>query len=87
MEVGVNEKAEVESMTGRLQNSVKINGERRVVEFSKLLRRPITRTSVLEGLSESKLADIQLETLEKTAWSWLTETVKSSGEKKTKSWA
>ena len=46
----------------------------------------MTRTSVLEGLSESKLADIQLETLEKTAWSWLTETVKSSGEKKTKSW-
>ena len=38
MEVGVIEKAEVESMTGRLQNSVKINGERRVVEFSKLLR-------------------------------------------------
>ena len=40
MEVGVNEneKAEFESMTGRLQNSVKINGERRVVEFSKLLR-------------------------------------------------
>ena len=45
----------------------------------------MTRNSVLEGLSESKLADIQLETSEKTVWSWLTETVKSEGEKETKS--
>jgi hypothetical protein len=37
-------------------------------------------------LSESRLADIQVETLEKTDWSWEMEELKSDGEKEMKSW-
>ena len=45
----------------------------------------MTRKSALDGLSDSKLADIQMETREKTDWSWLTEELKSEGEKEIKS--
>ena len=45
----------------------------------------MTINSVLEGLSESKLADIQAETSEKMVWSWWTEEVKFDGEKEMKS--
>ena len=55
------------------------------VSFASCWGRPMTRKSVLDGLSDSKLADIQMETREKTDWSWLTEELKSEGEKEIKS--
>ena len=39
----------------------------------------MTRNSVLDGLSDRRLADIQIETLEKTDCSWLTEELKLCG--------
>lgn len=45
----------------------------------------MTRNSVLDGFNDKRLADIQVETLEKTDWRWLTEAVKSEGEKEMKS--
>ena len=50
------------------------------------LGRPMTRNSVLDGFSERRLADIQVETFEKTDWSWLTDALKLCGEKEIKSW-
>ena len=46
----------------------------------------MTRNSVLDGFSERRLADIQVETFEKTDWSWLTDALKLCGEKEIKSW-
>jgi hypothetical protein len=40
----------------------------------------------LDGFSERRLADIQVETFEKTDWSWLTDALKLCGEKEIKSW-
>ena len=37
----------------------------------------MTRNSVLDGLSDNKLADIQVETREKADCSWLTEAEKA----------
>ena len=45
----------------------------------------MTRNSVLDGVSDRRLADIQVEALEKTDLSWLTEELKLSGEKERKS--
>ena len=52
-----------------------------LVSFASCGGSPMTRKSVLDGLSDSKLADIQMETREKTDWSWLAEEWKSEGEK------
>ena len=45
----------------------------------------MTRNSVLDGLRDSKLADIQVETWEKADWSWLTDSENFEGEKEMKS--
>ena len=54
--------------------------------FESCCGRQMTRNSVLDGLSDRRLADIQDETQEKTDWRWLTEELKFNGEKEMKSW-
>ena len=49
--------------------------------FASCWGRPMTRNSVLDGLSDRRLAD-----LEKTDWSWLTEVMNLIREKEMQSW-
>ena len=39
-----------------------------LLSFDSCCGRPMTRNSVFDGLSDSKLADIQVEIIEKTDW-------------------
>jgi len=56
-----------------------------LLSFDSCCGRPMTRNSVLDGLRDSKLADIQVETWEKADWSWLTDAENFKGEKDMKS--